>query len=145
MATDSLDRVAVRLTLTKDISLNCYPPVKEFIAFMLEHISGEAQGTFGDVVLSAQTPSPDDVYKLWIATNGQRNGFEQRLFLNGAWRTWNFVAEGEIRHFDGRATLPKGWTKIGSFKTVDVPITAEAGDNVASLPETIQVAKWVGY
>jgi hypothetical protein len=140
---NSIDRVAVKLTLNKDVELTCYPPVKEFFKLLTEYMSGEAQGTFGDVIISELTPEAEDVNKLWIRTNGQRNGFEQRIYINGEWKPWYFIPANGYLLFPGSAPLPEGFVEIGRFKGADVPITKNGATLTA--PTEFIIASWVGY
>jgi hypothetical protein len=136
-----IDRTTVRLMLNKDVTEQCYPPFPELFTLLLKYISGQAEGSFGDLIISGQEPSPDDTGKLWLRVSPDGKNFEFNVFVNGKWVPWNFVAANEIRFFGG--TLPDGWTKIGEFKTEDVPVTAApAGGGV---PAVIIMAKWVGY
>lgn len=143
MTSGAIDRVAVKLTQTKEIDIKCYPPVKELFNLIPDYFSGEANGSFGDVVISNTIPDPDDVNKLWVATNGQRNTFEARFYINGKWQPWYFLAPNQFVFFDGRATLPAGFKEIGRFKSIDIPITDTSG--TAALPGEIIIARFIGY
>lgn len=138
---DQIDRTTIKLLLNKDVTEQCYPPFAELFALILKYISGQAEGSFGDLVISNLEPSPDDVYKLWLAVDAARKAFEFRVFVNGKWQPWNFTAANEIRFFAG--TLPTGWKKVGEFNAIDIPITV-APDG-GGLPAIITIAKWVGY
>jgi hypothetical protein len=120
---NSIDRVAVKLTLNKDVELTCYPPVKEFFKLLTEYMSGEAQGTFGDVIISELTPEAEDVNKLW--------------------KPWYFIPANGYLLFPGSAPLPEGFVEIGRFKGADVPITKNGATLTA--PTEFIIASWVGY
>jgi len=139
----SIDRVAIRLRLNKDVELQCYPTVQEFLKLLTETLSGEAQGTFGEVVVSELTPLSDDINKLWLKINGQRNAFEQRLYVNGNWEPWYFLPPNSYVLFDGRSPLPNGFTEIGRFKSLDLPVQKD-GVTLTSPTEFI-IASFTGY
>jgi hypothetical protein len=123
--------------------MKCYPPVAEFLKFLTEVLSGEAQGSFGDVVLSNLTPESDDVNKLWIEVNGQRSSFAQKVFVNGKWQPWYFLPPQSYVLFDGRTTLPDGFTEIGRFKSEAVPVTKNGV--TLTTPTEFIIASFVGY
>lgn len=139
----SIDRVAIRLRLNKDIELQCYPALPEFMKFLTETLSGEAQGTFGEVIISEITPESDDTNKLWLKINAQRNGFEQRLYINGEWQPWYFVPPSSYILFDGRAALPTGFLEIGRFTSAAVPVTKNGVQ--LTTPTEFIIANFIGY
>ncbi len=139
----AIDRTSITITLSKDTDLKCYPPVAEFLKFLTEVLSGEVQGNFGDVVLSNMTPDSDQVNKLWIETNGQRNDFDQKFFINGKWQPWYFPPPNTYYWFDGRAALPLGFKELGRVKASDLPITG--ADTAGSLPTEFILASFIGY
>jgi hypothetical protein len=139
----SIDRVAIKLSLNKDVELTCYPSVKEFLKLITEYMSGEAQGTFGDVIISELTPESEDVNKLWIRTNGQRNGFEQRIYINGEWKPWYFLPSNGYIMFPSSATLPEGFTEIGRFKGSDIPV--QKNGVTLTTPTEFIIAEFTGY
>lgn len=139
----AIDRVTVAIQLNREVEIKCYPPVADFLKLLTEILSGEARGTFGDVIISNITPSSDDVNKLWVEVNGQRNVFTEKVFVNGQWQPWYFTPPNSYILFDGRAALPEGFKEIGRFKVSDVPI---AGATTAgSLPTELIIATFKGY
>jgi hypothetical protein len=141
--TGAIDRASITITLNRDVDLKCYPPVAEFLKFLTEVLTGEAQGSFGDVVISNLTPESDDVNKLWIEVNGQRNQFTQKMYINGKWETWYFVPPQSYVLFDGRTTLPTGFVEVGRFKSGDVPVTKNGV--TLTTPAEFIIASFQGY
>lgn len=142
MVESPVETVSVELVLNKEPNFPCYPPVKEFLDFLIKNVSGNALGSFGDVIISNVEPSVEDLNKLWIQTNGQRNDFQIKLYINGAWRPWTFTAPNETRWFDGRAPLPEGWASLGTINLASIAFEPSANSNA---PTSLTLAKWVGY
>ena len=143
MSTGAIDRTAVTLKLNRDVELKCYPPVADFFKLLTENLSGEAEGSFGDVVISGSAPGPVDVGKIWIEVNGQRNTFAFRVFVEGKWQPWYFLPPNSFQFFDVGTGLPVGFKEIGRFKLSDIPVTGAT--TAGTLPTEFIVAKWVGY
>lgn len=139
----AIDRTAITLQLNKEVDAKCYPPVAEFLKLITEVMSGQAQGSFGDVIISNTVPEAEDVNKIWIDINGQRTSFIVKTFVNGKWRPWYFVPPNSYHFFPGNAPLPEGFKEIGRFKTSDVPVTGAT--TAGSLPIEIIIASWTGY
>jgi len=139
----AIDRNSVTLRLNRDVEIKCYPPVAEFLRLITELFSGEVQGSFGDVVISNITPEPEEVNKLWVEVNGQRNQFFQKVYVNGKWQPWYFMPPQSYILFDGRTTLPDGFKELGRFKTTDVPVTS--ADTAQAVPVEMIIASFIGY
>lgn len=143
MADSAIDRVAITLRVNRDVELKCYPPVSEFVKFLTDNLSGEAQGEFGNVIISNIVPGPDDVNKIWIDVDGQRDSFIQKVFLNGIWEPWYFLPPNTYQWFDGRSALPTGFKEIARTKTADLKFTGAA--TAGTLPDVLILAAFVGY
>lgn len=139
----AIDRAAITLKLNRETELKCYPPVGDFLKLLVDLLSGEAQGSFGDVIISSVTPGPDDVNKIWIEVNGQRNTFALKVYVHGKWQPYYFTPPSSYLLFDGRAPLPEGFKEIGRFKAVDVPVTGAS--TAGSLPVEFIIGSFVGY
>lgn len=139
----SIDRVAIKLVLKKQIETQCYPTVNALVDIIVDAVAGEAQGSFGDVVLSAIEPQPEDVNKLWIRTDPQRQSFEQDIFIKGKWQPYYFVPPNTYILFDGRVPLPAGFTEVARFDTSKLGLTG--GTLAGSIPPEIILAMFVGY
>lgn len=139
----AIDRTAITIKLNREVESKCYPPVKDFFNLLTDVLSGEVQGSFGDVIISNNVPSPDEVNKIWVEINGQRNTFIFKVYVEGRWQPWYFLPPNSIQFFDGRTGIPSGFKELGRFNLVDIPIAGAttAGD----LPTDFIVAKWVGY
>jgi len=140
---NAIDRVAIELKQNREVHDKCYPPLSDLFKMIVTNISGDARGTFGDVVISTITPETGSENKLWIATDPQRTSFDMRLFINGAWRPWYFLAPSQVVIIDGRAPVPAGFQELGRFKSADIPIIDTSGS--ALLPEEFIIVRWIGY
>lgn len=138
-----INRAAIKLTLNQEVRKECYPPLDELFKMITINIGGEAAGSFGDVVISVNDPDNDSVYKMHILPNGRRTEFTQRFFINGKWRPWYFLVPNQVVLLDGRAPIPEGFTKLGEFESVQIPIVDTSGSG--SLPAKFSVAIFTGY
>lgn len=76
------------------------------------------------IVSSHETPSPDDVYKLWARFDKNRNPLGWFAHIKGKWRRFYTPAPGEVKWFIGdSANPPEGWQAL----------TADAGGVNASI------------
>lgn len=143
MAEAAIDRVAITLRLNREVELKCYPPIADFVKFLMETVSGEAQGNFGNLLISNLTPGPDDANKIWVEVNGQRTSFVEKVLVNGKWQPWYFLAPNSYQWFDGRSPVPTGFKEIARTKTTDLKLTGAA--TAGELPEELILAQFVGY
>ena len=139
----AIDRVAITLRLNKDVELKCYPSVADFVKFLTDNLSGEAQGEFSNIIISNLAPGSDDVSKIWIEVNGQRNSFVEKVFINGRWVPWYFLPPNTYQWFDGRAALPTGFVEIGRTKATDLKLTG--GATAGAIPAEFILAQFIGY
>lgn len=140
---NAADRVAITISQTRDVTERCYPPVAEFVAMLTDVLSGEAQGDFGNLVISQITPDSEDVNKVWIEINGQRTFFTLKVHVNGEWRPWYFVPPNTYMILDGRAPIPDGWQAIGRFSTAILNITPMS--TVEDIPSEFIIIRFIGF
>jgi hypothetical protein len=141
--TNVINKAVLELTLNKEVRDECYPSLSDLFKKIVESIGAEVSGEFGDVTISVEDPDSDKTYKMHIQTNGRRNDYAQRFFINGEWRPWYFLVPNQVVILDGRATIPDGFTKIGEFLSTNIPITDTSG--TSALPEKFFIVVFNGY
>ena len=136
----SNENVTGELVVSKLPLDECYPTPADFVSLLPQYLAILLTGSAGDVVLSPLEPGADDLSKLWVKIDNNRNFTGLFLYQNGAWVQVSDAYVGEIRWFDSSITLPSGWTKLATVKASDLPQEAISG--ATSVPSNYTLARY---